>query len=96
MERYDIEGGSNVKKVKLDNVDVLKKALASKAFEYDVVPYSNRAVVKVRNGAGTSMYLAKGGDDLFWLNQISDKKERKGDWTWYTVRFQGQEVEVQE
>lgn len=96
MDIYDIDGGRNVKKLKLDNIEVLKKALASRAFEYDVIAYSNRAVVRVRNGAGTSMYLAKGGDDLFWLNQLSEKKERKGDWTLYTVRFQGQEVEVHE
>ena len=96
MEKYYMDGTETGKeKVSLDGIEVLKKALASKHFEHDIDVFSNRAVVKVRNSGGTSMYLAKGGDDLFWLSSISSKKEKRGDWTWYTVRFEGQEIEVE-
>ena len=95
MDKYYMDGSGGVKKVALTDVEILKKALASKSFEYEVEPYSNRAVVRVRKSGGTTMFLAKGGDDLFWLNSISDKKENRGDWTLYTVRFKGQEIEVE-
>lgn len=55
----------------------------------DVEPYGRKAKVKVLENAGTSMMMAGGGDDMFWLNKHSEDVKRVGSMTVYYFSFGG-------
>ncbi len=53
----------------------------------DVERYGRKGRVKVMDHAGTTMMLASGGDDQFWLQQNSYEKKRIGSMTVYYFVF---------
>ena len=69
------------------NFEGLVKRVSLMDIYADVEPYGRRAKVKVLENSGTSMMMAGGGDDTFWLNQHSDEAKRVGSMTVYYFSF---------
>lgn len=68
-------------------VDDLKKAVAQMDVFTDFEQRGRFAIVRVPDSTGTSLYLSKGGDNIFWLNKYSHKQERRGTTTLYHFKF---------
>ena len=66
-------------KIKLNSMDV-SAILTGRNSRY-------RATVMVNKSIGTSMFLASGSDDLFWLNKNAVKVEDRGDVVKYHFVF---------
>ena len=93
-DKFSFEEGteSTSKEVVLDSVDSLRECVNSLSVFAELEKRVNDVVVRVQDFAGGAEYLAKGNNDLWFLNDISYKKEKRGTFTLYYIKLDGRKV----
>lgn len=69
------------------SVDDLRRRVADMSVLADIQSIGHKALVRVQAHAGTSQYMASGGEDHFWLNKFCYNKKVSGPYTLYYFRF---------
>jgi hypothetical protein len=92
MEKYYFDTDKKSVKEEKDEkitLDLLKSKLSGMDISANIIGRDSlyRATVVVQKNIGTSMFLASGSDDLFWLNKNAVKVENKGDIVKYHFVF---------
>lgn len=69
------------------NYEELQERVGQMDIYAEVERYGRKGKVKVMDHAGTTMMLASGGDDQYWLQKNSYEKKRLGSMTVYYFVF---------
>ena len=68
----------------------LKQKVASMEIMADVdMVTKTKARVRVMDNVGTTMFMSKANDNLFYLSSFSESKEKKGSTTFFYFRLEG-------
>jgi len=85
MDVYDFNEEQQTElKITKENLPILVSKLS---VDTDVEDRGKFAIVRVRAGQGSAMYLALGGRDMMWLQSKSHKQEARGDYTLFYIRY---------
>lgn len=68
-------------------LDLIKEYIHQASVFAEIETIGKKAIVRVMDNTGTSMYYAKALDDYFFFNRRASKKEKKGSVTVYTFKL---------